>query len=91
MKAIYYINDDAKAAVIEQATTSFKDANVINNIDVVVDNSNVILTMQPDLSYAQDILGYEVIRVTTNQGQYKRSCWLYIDSNYFSTASRCLT
>lgn len=86
MKAIYYINDDAKAAVIEQATTSFKDANVINNIDVVVDNSNVILTMQPDLSYAQDILGYEVIRVTTNQGQIQKEVVGFTTSNTFSDA-----
>lgn len=85
-RAIYYINDDAKSAVIEQTTTSFKDANVINNIDVAIDNSNVTLTMQPDVVYAQDILGYEVVRVTTSQGQIQKEVVGFTTSNTFSDA-----
>lgn len=83
-RAIYYINDDAQSAVIEKLTTSFKDKKVISSVDVMVDNSNVTLTMQTNSLYDQDILGYEVVRVTTIQGQTQKEVVGFTTTNTFT-------
>ena len=66
-RAIYYINDDAQSAVIENQAVSLLDQKVISNVDIEVDHSNVTLTIKADDTYNQDILGYEIVRVTTSQ------------------------
>ena len=71
-RAIYYINDDAKAAVIENQTQSFKNEKVLTNVDINIDGSNVTLAMKPQNTYQNDILGYEVVRVTRSQGQVQK-------------------
>ena len=71
-RAIYYINDDAQSAVIEKTMTSLKDKEVISLVSVDVDHSNVTLTMKANSQYNQDILGYEIVRVTTSQGQTQK-------------------
>lgn len=85
-RAIYYINDDAKAAVIENTAASLNGKNVISDIDVNVEHSNVTLTMNADPAHAQDILGYEVVRVTTSQGQIQREVVGFTTTKTFTDA-----
>lgn len=85
-RAIYYINDDAQSAVIENTTTSLKNQNVISNVDVEVDHSNVTLTVNADATYTQDILGYEIVRVTTSQGQIQKEVVGFTTTKTFTDA-----
>ncbi len=85
-RAIYYINDDAKSAVIEGETQPFQAQAVIENINVNVENSEVTLTMKPKEAYANDILGYEVVRVTRNKSQTKKEIVGFTTSNKFTDA-----
>lgn len=85
-RAIYYINDDAQSAVIEKAATAFKDKNVINQVDVNVDHSSVTLTMQANEAFGQDVLGYEIVRVSINQGQTQKEVVGFTTSDKFTDA-----
>ena len=83
-RAIYYINDDAQSAVIEKTMTSLKDKEVISLVNVDVDHSNVTLTMKANSQYNQDILGYEIVRVTTSQGQTQKEVVGFTTSDTFT-------
>ena len=85
-RAIYYINDDAQSAVIENQAVSLLDQKVISNVDIEVDHSNVTLTIKADDTYTQDILGYEIVRVTTSQGQKQKEVVGFTTANTFTDA-----
>ena len=71
-RAIYYINDDAKSSMIENTAQSFLSENVIENIDVNIVESDVQLTIQSNEAYSDDILGYEIVRVTKNKSKVQK-------------------
>ncbi len=71
-RAIWYLNDDAKTEVIEGRTESLKDQSVITDIEVTVEHSDVTLKMTVEEAYASQILGYEIIRVTTQKGSVEK-------------------
>lgn len=67
-RAIYYINDEVKTEEIEGRTESLKDQEVIAKVDVSVENADVTLKMTPEEQYSSQIMGYEIVRVTTQKG-----------------------
>ena len=71
-RAIYYINDDAKTAELKGQSVSFAGQNVVTKVDMEVENSDVTLHMTADESYAGQILGYEIVRVTTQKGNVEK-------------------
>lgn len=71
-RALYYMNDEAKTEDIEGRTESLKDESVLADVDVSVEHSDVTLKMTPDEQYASQILGYEIIRVTTRKGNTEK-------------------
>lgn len=83
-RAIYYINDNGQSARIQNKITSFKDEKVVSGVDVAIDHSNVTLSIQPNGLYDQDILGYEVVRVTTSQGQTQKEVVGFTTTNTFT-------
>ena len=83
-RAIYYINDDAQSAVIHNATTSLKDKEVMTLVESAIDHSHVTLTIQSRFEYVQDIIGYEIVRVTTSQGQAQKEVVGFTTTNTFT-------
>lgn len=83
-RAIYYINDDAKSAVIEGETKPFLSEDVIKNIDVNISNSDVNLTFRSDEKFTGDVLGYEVIRVTRNKSKVQKEIVGFTTSDTFT-------
>lgn len=71
-RAIYYINDDVKTADIEGRAASLKDQRVVENVEVSVDHSDVTLNITADEQYSDQIMGYEIIRVTTRKGTVEK-------------------
>lgn len=83
-RAIYYINDDAKTDVIKNQTSSFKEKSVIENVSVNVDGSEVTLKIAPESSQKSNILGYEIVRVTTRKGQQEKEVIGFTTTNTFA-------
>ena len=87
---VAYIGDNSKDIALLQKSYvgisrgGIKDKKVISSVDVMVDNSNVTLTMQTNSLYDQDILGYEVVRVTTSQGQTQKEVVGFTTTNTFT-------
>lgn len=71
-RAVYYINDDAKTADIEKRAQSFENQNVITDIELTVDQSDVEIKITPDENYPDQVLGYEIVRVTTKKGNVEK-------------------
>lgn len=69
-RAIYYVNDDAKSAEIENKTVSLENKQIVEQVEVSVNHSDVTLKITP--SEKEDILGYEIVRVTIAKGQVQR-------------------
>ncbi len=71
-RAIYYISDDAKTFDLEGKASSLAGLSVITNVDSSVKNGNVTLTIHPNEAYQDQILGYEIVRVTTQKGYVEK-------------------
>lgn len=71
-RAIYYLNDDARTEALEGRAESLKDKSVLTDIQVSVDHSDVTLKITADETYDSQILGYEIVRVTTRKGSVEK-------------------
>ena len=61
-----------KRQLLKTRHNRLKMKKVLKNVDINIDGSNVTLAMKPQNTYQNDILGYEVVRVTRSQGQVQK-------------------
>ena len=83
-RAIYYINDHARTADLEGQAVSFAGQNVVKNVDLSVEDSDVTLHMNVEEAYAGQILGYEIVRVSTNKGNVEKEVVGFTTSDTFT-------
>ena len=83
-RAIYYIDDDSKSADIENQAVSLENKEVLENLEVSVNHSDVTLTMQPSQEVEDQILGYEIIRVTTRKGKTEKEIVGFTTENTYT-------
>lgn len=83
-RAIYYIDDDSKSADIENQAVSLENKEVLENVEVSVNHSDVTLTMQPSQEAEDQILGYEIIRVTTRKGKTEKEIVGFTTENTYT-------
>lgn len=71
-RAIYYGDDDAQSARIENQTVSLVGQEVLDAVQVTQKGADVLLKMLPKEELSDEILGYEIVRVTREKGQVKK-------------------
>lgn len=71
-RAIYYMNDNAKTVDLEGRAVSFAGQSVVKNVDMNIEGSDVTLQITADGTYADQILGYEIVRVSTHKGNVEK-------------------
>ncbi len=73
-RTIYYANDDARVYQIEKgegSKTNTGKVTVVNQPEGPLESSSVTIELTSDLS-ADDLLGYEIVRRTTSNGEPER-------------------
>ena len=67
-RALYYIDDNSRTAVLENKAVNLEGQDVLTGVDVTMDHSDVTLKMNVKSEYEGQILGYEIVRITTQKG-----------------------
>lgn len=83
-RAIYYIDDNSRTAVLENKASSLENKEVLTGIDVTVDHSDVTLQMDLKKEYEGQILGYEIVRISTQKGKEEKEVVGFTRENTFT-------
>lgn len=85
-RALYYIDDNSRTAVLENKASDLAGKEVLAGVDVQTEHSDVTLKMTLKSGYEGQILGYEIIRVTTQKGQTEKEIVGFTTEDTFTDA-----
>ena len=83
-RAIYYIDDNSRTTVLEGSAADLAGQEVLAGVEVQTEHSDVTLKMNLKSEYEGQILGYEILRVTTQKGQTEKEIIGFTTENTFT-------